>query len=66
MRVRQDLKFKRKTVAPDKAKLRCAGGQVWYDPSLEDWDPSKCLLYKFCNQILIFWKPDIEISSSGF
>jgi len=44
MRVRQDLKFKRKTVAPDKAKLRCAGGQVWYDPSIEDWDPSKSVL----------------------
>ena len=45
MRVKQDLKFRRKTVAPDKAKLRCAGGQTWYDPSLEDWDPSKCM---FC------------------
>ena len=42
MRVKQDLKFRKKTVAPDKAKLRCAGGQVWYDPSLEDWDNSKC------------------------
>ena len=42
MRVKQDLKYKRKTVAPDRAKLRCAGGQVWFDPSLEDWDPSKC------------------------
>ena len=41
MRVKQDLKFRRKTVAPDRAKLRSAGGQVWYDPSLEDWDPSK-------------------------
>lgn len=42
MRVKQDLKYKRKTVAPDRAKLRSAGGQVWFDPSLEDWDPSKC------------------------
>lgn len=48
MRVKQDLKFRRKTVAPDKAKLRCAGGQVWYDPSLEDWDPSKCIMLWSC------------------
>ena len=48
MRVRQDLKFKRKTVAPDKAKLRCAGGQVWYDPSIEDWDPSECVCMRVC------------------
>ena len=51
MRVKQDLKFKRKTVAPDKAKLRCAGGQVWYDPSLEDWDSSKCVLYIDCTYV---------------
>ena len=63
MRVKQDLKFKRKTVAPDKAKLRCAGGQVWYDPSLEDWDSSECfyILYRKTGNFGILLKFDSKI-----
>jgi hypothetical protein len=48
----QSVKKKKKT-AVDGAKssqpssasvtLRAAGGQVWEDPTLADWDPSMCI-----------------------
>ena len=62
MRVKQEMKFKRKTVAPDKAKLRCAGGQVWYDPSLEDWDPSKCFIMTVTCNVVMTYSEHVEVA----
>ena len=27
-----------------KKNIRCAGGQIWMDPTLEEWDPSELTL----------------------
>ena len=45
--VMDDIAAKQRKIMPkkkvDKKKLRMAGGKVWRDETLDDWDPSKLI-----------------------